>query len=288
MMANRLPVVLFITGLGLGLALAAFGLLAPGVEWPGGRSQGNDVAASVGAGKISSADYNRALVAFAADTRRQITPEDRAWVLERLIEEELLLARAIELDLPRTNRPTRAALMRALMESLIAEATAAEPDDAQLRDYFDAHQTYFATPPRYRVQAYKTAHEAQAISLAGQLRQGRPGGGVPLVHIPDALLPPAKLRDYLGPGALAAIEHLTAGDVSAPLPQKSGEGFLLVHVLERTGAVAPAFEDVREKVAAAYANRKSDEALRDYLTWLKGEVRIRRPALEDERGAGAP
>ena len=92
------------------------------------------------------AEYQRAVRLFSSEKRSAITPADRALILERMIEEELLLQYGIESGLVRNNHRVRAEVMRAVTSSLMAdlESSAAVRDgtpdreadrNARLADY---------------------------------------------------------------------------------------------------------------------------------------------------------
>lgn len=88
----------------LGLAAAGAALLAPRA---GPAALPDDVVAVVNGAPVRSADYRRAVAALAADRRDPLGDADRRFVLERLVDEELLVQRALELGLARHDRRVR-------------------------------------------------------------------------------------------------------------------------------------------------------------------------------------
>ena len=86
---------LYIGGVVVGLAVAAFAALGPlktGPLPPG-------AVARVGPALISRQAYDSAIQGLAADKRNPLTPADKAMALSRLIDEELLVQRGQELGL---------------------------------------------------------------------------------------------------------------------------------------------------------------------------------------------
>jgi parvulin-like peptidyl-prolyl isomerase len=91
--------------------------------------------------------------------------------------------------------------------------------------------------------------------------------------LPDTLLPPAKLLDYLGPTALRTALSLVPGEVSEPV--RSGQGVHVLWLVEREEAAARPLAEVRSEVASELTRRRDEEALRGYLDRLRAAARIR-------------
>lgn len=237
---------LLVAGMAAGMAAAGWTLAVPRGTLPG------DAAARVGERVITHDDWQRAVAAVEADRRTPLTAADRRRVLERLVDEELLVQHGLALGLAAHDRRLRGQLVADVVAAAIAAAP--EPDDAALQRYFAENRAYFATPPRLRVAATRD-------------------GDAFAPPVPDALLPPAKLREYLGPRLTEVALALPVGESSA-----LHDGAIL-RVLEREEIREPAFEDVREQVRAAVQRRAQEEALRRLLAELRtaGAVTMRSP-----------
>ena len=85
---------LLLVGAAFGLAMASFGLLEPKID-PSLLPE--DAAAVVGERKIRRVDYERVLSGVAGDLRSPIDDAMRRRVLDRMIDEELLVQRALSL-----------------------------------------------------------------------------------------------------------------------------------------------------------------------------------------------
>lgn len=107
------------TAAGLGVALAERRATAQGAR---DALAAADVVAVVGTVAIGRDELERALTAVAADRRTPLTFADRARVLERLIDEELLVQAALEAGLPEHDRAVRRALTDAVMAAIEAQA----------------------------------------------------------------------------------------------------------------------------------------------------------------------
>ncbi len=231
---------LLLLGAMAGIAAAALGVIKPAPPEP-------DAVAWVGGRPIRRADYERALAAAAADRRAPLDATLRRHVLDRLIDEELLVARALEVGLPESDVRLRGAMARAMLESVVASGDGGEPSDAELRKFLDDNADAFARGVRVRVDV----------------------AGAPA---PEGLVPLAKIADYLGASAAAAAATLP---VDAPgRPMRTAAGDIVLRVRERTAAERPAFAEVRAAVREAFLRRRDDERLRRWLDRRRAEVGV--------------
>ncbi len=279
----RRPVVLLVAGALAGAGLAAAGLTAPAHS--GALPAG--VVALVNAEPIRTEDYRRMVQALANDKRDALSAADRQRVLDRLIEEELLVQRGLALGLARHDRRVRADLTATVIDGIVSGANEPEPSDDELAAFYAANRDFFSGPGRVRVQQVfvrvTTPTDAAALARAEQaarrLRAGESAAAVaaelgdpPLSPLPDAALPPAKLRDYLGPTALRTALELGVGEVSAPV--RSGTGYHVLQAVERQPDAAPAFADIRPQVVAEFRRRAGERALRSYLDELRASASV--------------
>ena len=78
-------------------------------------------AAEINGTPILSKDYQRALSLLAQEKRSALSIEDRELVLERLIQEELLIQQAVSSDLMRSDRRLRSAVLQSMIAGLDIE-----------------------------------------------------------------------------------------------------------------------------------------------------------------------
>lgn len=271
-----------------GLVTAAVGLLLPGssIDEPPGA----EIVAVVNGDVILRDDYLRLLAGFEQDSKNPLDDEVRQHVLDRMIEEELLVQRALELGLVQVDRRVRADLTSSLIESIVSTAEETEPSEEQLRDFYRDHAGFFERPGRLRVRqilfrvgpneedgpALEKARAARQAILDGEAFETVDAqyGDRQISPLPDTLLPGLKLREYIGPSALKAAMELEPGELSEPV--RSGMGFHLLHLTDATPAVRPSFEDIESQIQAEWLRRAGDRALRDYLEQLRadGDVQI--------------
>ena len=269
----------------IGIGLAATGLL--GSQSPSHRSLPQAAVARVNGEVIRTDDYQRALNALAQDRRDGLSDGDRRLVLDRLIDEELLVQRGLQLGFMRKDARVRKDLTAAVIDSVVVEHQDAPPTDGELQVFYDEHRDFFTGPGRLRVwQIWCRATGTdgsdpleRAQQAASRLRAGEPFatvrealGDPELAPLPDALLPAAKLADYLGPTALRTAVTLEVGAVSDPV--RSSTGYHVLQVVERQAAAAPPLESIRPQVEAEFRRRAADRALRGYLDDLRGHAAV--------------
>lgn len=268
-----------------GVALALAGLVRIGGQ---GSSLPPGVIARVNDDLIPLQEYERTIAALARDRRAPLTEEDRKFALERLIDETLLLQRALELDLARNDPQARRALIRAVLDSVAASADDVQVGEDELRRFYEMERAWFRRPGRLRVRQVwvraesneeRTQAEQRAQEAYQRLRAGedfatvqRELGDREPYPLPDALLPPAKLADFLGSTALRTVLELSPGEVSAPV--RSGNGFHILQVVEREAEETPPLDEIRPQVLAEFRRRAAEQALRTYLDELRARANI--------------
>lgn len=253
-----------------GLVLAAWGIVAPG----GRHAVPSDAVATVNGVPIRASQYQRALADLASDRRDGIDDALRRHVLDRLIDEELLVQRGLALGLARTDRRVRGELTASVIASVLAEVER-EPTDAEVDAFYAAHPEDFRAPGRVQVEQifFGERREADARSARRRIDDGagfegvRAEGDPEPVPVPASPLPPARLVDYLGPTVARAALGLPAGGVAGPL--RSGWGYHVVRVAEREEAAVPPLDDVREAVRGELKRQAGDRRLRAYLDQLR-------------------
>lgn len=251
----------------LGVAVAAAGL----VKSPETAPPPDDAVAVVNGQPIRRDDYERALSALSAERRSgKLDPELTRHVLDRLIDEELLIQAALELGLAARDRRVRADLSTAAIGFVVDSPAEREPSSEDLRAFFDEHAATFATDALLSVEeVYVRADQAEAdlpkvLSMRERWSHGQPvSGDPPPLPLPRGPLPQKKLAHYLGPSAAEAIAALPAGGVSEPV--RSEGGYHLYRLVERRGGSVPRFEDVQREVKLAYERWAGEERLRRFL-----------------------
>ena len=273
-------------GAAAGVGLALSGLLHP--LRMAGPALPPDAVARVNGVTVRVEDYERVVAGLAQDRRDGVDAAQRRHVLDRLIDEELLVQRGLALGLARSDRQVRSDLTAAVIASVVGQRDDAEPTDSALQAFYDAHRDFFTRPGRLRLRevfchtvagADDAAVLARAQQASRRLQAGESFdavraalGDAEVSPVPDALLPPAKLLDYLGPTALQAALALRVGGVSDPV--RASAGYHVLQVIERQGDTVPEFLEIKPQVLAEFRRQSGEQALRAYLDDLRAHADV--------------
>ncbi|MBK9035619.1 MAG: peptidyl-prolyl cis-trans isomerase [Myxococcales bacterium] len=274
------PLVLLALGAAAGASVAVLGLVAPHRRAP---TVPADAAALVNGVPISRATYQAALAAVADDRRDGAAdPALRARVLDRLIEEELLVQRGLALGLVRLDPRVRADLVAAVLAEIDGAAELGPPpDDAALAALHAAEPGRFSRAPRVTVTtAWFAGVDGAARAAAGRATVTdevswaavRAGADRPAVVVPTGAVPAGGLLDVLGPTAARAALTLAVGEVSAPVVTSGG--CWLVRLEARADGGVRALAEVRPEVQAEYWRQAGDRRLRATLDDERRAARV--------------
>ncbi len=222
----------------------------------------------------------------------QTTAAQRAHVLHEMIDKELLVQRALVLDLPETIIEVRTAMADAVTAQAAQPVMAEEPTEAQLRAYYDAHRDRYSSQGAMtvvnlvlHVGGYQNADqtisqaEADAVEAVYQLRSGagvdyaeEHFGFVDATPQYDAQQLDFAARLHLGEQLYAAATALGTGEISDPIVQSDG-----VHVLVMQQRQPPAVEDFAGARAQVYNDFRlamTDAAAEQNLQYLRSQAQI--------------
>ncbi len=282
------PALLLALGAVAGLAVAAWGLVGESATtgFPG------DAIARVNDTVIREADFERLVAAVLQDMRTPDEAAARKRVLDRMIEEELLIQRALDLGLIHLDRKVRADLTASVITSVVSDIKASNPGEQELETFYNENKDYFTRPGRmmarqifFRVTpkgkpvpeagpGQSRAEKARARLVAGDAFASVKDelGDFEISPLPAAMLPAAKTREYLGPTLLRTLSELEVGAWSEPV--RSGTGIHVAQVVEREPARTPPLAAIREQVVIDWRRRQGDIALRTYLDELRMRANV--------------
>jgi parvulin-like peptidyl-prolyl isomerase len=228
---------------------------------------------------ISKEDYQRQLERLAADKRNVMAKADREHALNRLIEEELLILRGMEIGLAVSSPAVRKSIVSTMITQIVADSATEEPGLDELRELYEKDRDFFTSPGRLRVGRLSMPSRETAEAAVAALDSGESIEDVaqiwatdPVLPIPDSLMPPMKLVDYLGPTLTQIAMALRPGEFSEPT--FVGGAYQIVYVLDKESRDAPPFAEIRDQVAAEYRRQAGDRALREYLDWLRNRADV--------------
>ncbi len=278
----RTRLTLLASGAAIGFFLAASGLVQKVSFSP--TQIPSDAIAKIGNRFVPIERYYELLSDLQGDSQQELRREDREFVLNRLIDEELLVLRGIEMGLTESVPSLRKAISATVIAQIAAEAEATVPSEQDLRRLLREDAEFFAVPDRYAAlwmrisRSSPTAHR-NAVRVGSNLTGGadpqtvaRMTGANWMQELPDRPLPMAKLANYLGPGLVRELASLQAGECSEPI--ESIDNYDILCLLEHQAGRQPNFAEIRGNLEAEYLRRAGQDALREYLAWLRERIEI--------------
>jgi peptidyl-prolyl cis-trans isomerase C len=286
----RLPrsAALPLVGAFIGLGLALFSLLGPGSKPVSVVPAG--YVALVNQRPILMSDFINQTETIESMPFAETTPAQRRAVLHAMIDEELMVQRALVLDLPEQDTDVRKELVDAVGAVILARKP---PTDADLMAYFNAHRGTYAGVGEMRFHdlvlhfgGFQDADQSLEQAMADaqeavyQLRSGAPLESV-MQHfgfVDSGKTDPTMddldfaVKLHLGEKLFDVAAKLTDGEISEPVQEPDG-----VHVLvmeERKPPRPAEFTASRNQVYTDYRRDQQLRAERENLKFLRANAQI--------------
>ena len=235
--------------------------------------------------------YQMQLEGLARDKRSPLTNQDKEYVLERMIEEELLIKRAIDLGMLENNPMARGTIVQQMIKNIVAEGSRIEPQENELIEFFQENIGFFTKANRLRVRqiyfsqddfgdkAFVKANDAfLRINKGENFEEVALSGSKSALKIPDTLMNLSKVREYVGPSLMREAQLLKPGYSSAP--KKVSGGYKIIYLVDREDAAQPEYSNIRSTVLSEFLKRRDDQSLRKYLDNLKNWYDVTRNIKE--------
>ncbi|MGB0058370.1 MAG: peptidylprolyl isomerase [Methyloceanibacter sp.] len=236
---------------------------------------------------LTAADIERIAAGFAKTWQRPPSEDELKGAINDDIREEVLYRTGLSLGLDKEDTIVRRRI-RQKMEFFL-EDTVGEPDDAELRRFFDSNADKFRIEPRisFRQIFLSTKRDnpkGDAEAMLPQLVALGPnaqGSGDPLI-LPESFgsTPFSQIDAQFGGGFARALLQTEPGHWAGPI--KSAYGFHLVLVTAVETSRLPSFNDVRDAVQREwFAARRAGVLDEQYQKLLAGfHVRVEGLAAE--------
>ena len=199
-------------------------------------------------------------------------------LLQRLIDDELILQRAEELGILQADPGIRKLLARSAIDTVVRESQALLIKEPELIAFYNNHQAVFQQPQRITLQAAQFDDlemaniSRNAVLLGDSLKKTVSLVGGKILPIPVSPLPKHMLIRYLGISLTDLALGLSATQISQPILQ--GDNIYLLHVVENQPATLMPFEQVRETVMTELISRQRRDSLTTTLEELKQTTSI--------------
>ena len=232
--------IILVLGIFIGISLASVSLVKR-VNF----NTAGDWVANIEGTKITRDKYLLQLEGLRSDKRSPLTKEDKEFVLERMIEEELLIKRALDMGMLRTNPMARGTVVQQMINQIISDNDMMDISEAELNDFFKKNIGFFTNANRLRIkQIYFPDKEDASISSIQKAKQAFDmlisgstfdeaafHGTQTALQIPDTLMTLSKVREYVGPSLMLTAEKLEPGEFT--LPKRVSGGYKIIFLVNK-------------------------------------------------------
>ena len=275
--------IILVLGIFIGISLASISLIKRvNFETVG------DWVANIEGAKITKEKYLLQLEGLRSDKRSPLTQKDKEFVLERMIEEELLIKRALDMGMLRTNPMARGTLVQQMINQIISDNDMVEISEVELNKFFNKNIGFFTNANRLRVKqiyfqdqedgsvaSFQKATQAfDTLLSGGTYDEAAFLGTQTALQVPDTLMTLSKVREYLGPSLMLIAGKLEPGEFTTP--KRVSGGYKIVYLVDKENSKSPELSDIKNQVLSEFKKRRDDQSLRDYLEDLKSWYDISR------------
>ena len=234
--------------------------------------------ARVGEKEISRQKFEEIIKVLDDQSKSELTLEKKNLIRERLIDEELLIQRAIELDLVRNDSLVKGNVIQTMFQYIINSNELAEPSEVELREYFSKEKNYFSSGKRFKLKNYTFRNLRDAETARNSLNQGNLESFLKIVEtensvdLPNVFLTPQKIRDYLGPKVLKELPSLEKGGFSNILEINQVPSIVIcIDVLLDNN---PKFEEIIDQIKNKFIRDREDSLVKEYIEHLRNFYEI--------------
>ena len=234
--------------------------------------------ARVGEKEISRKRFEEIIKVLDDQSNSELTLEKKNLIRERLIDEELLIQRAIELDLVRNDSLVKGNVIQTMFQYIINSNELVEPSEAELREYFSKEKNYFSSGRRYKLKNYTFRNLNDAETAINLLNQSNLESFLKLVEtesaidLPNVFLTPQKIRDYLGPQVLDELPSLEKGGFSNIFEINEVPSIVIcIDILLDNN---PKFEEIAEQIKNKFIIDREDSLVKEYIENLRNFYEI--------------
>ena len=234
--------------------------------------------ARVGEKEISRQKFEEIIKVLDDQSKSELTLEKKNLIRERLIDEELLIQRAIELDLVRNDSLVKGNVIQTMFQYIINSNELTEPSEAELREYFSKEKNYFSSGRRYKLKNYTFRNLNDAETAINLLNQSDLESFLKLVEtesaidLPNVFLTPQKIRDYLGPKVLDELPSLEKGGFSNIFEINEVPSIVIcIDILLDNN---PKFEEIAEQIKNKFIRDREDSLVKEYIENLRNFYEI--------------
>jgi hypothetical protein len=278
--------ILLLFGALIGIILAASGLL----EDKSASAVQSESVAEVNGVYLPTDQFTTIAKGISEKKSSSLENKEYQYILQKLIDEELLVQRGQELGLLQLNSVVRNTLIQAVTTAIISENSGINISDNKLEEFYEENKNYFKPANKINVRHIKFNDKANAQNALKALRHGTSFENVKatyaeneIIKIPKGLLPLSSLRQYFGPTLTETLAGLPFQQYSSLIEHKTSGtiAWYIFYIQEKALAEAPALNDIKTVVETEYLRQLNEKTISDYIAWLRKRANIEKLSTDE-------
>lgn len=208
-------------------------------------------------------------------------------VLEKMIEEELLLQKGIELELHKFDIQIRKAIIQQVINSILLQ-NEEEVTEKELREYYENNKNKYQLSKLIHLDIIFLNSQREedinllfeAISTIGFAETKKQFHQELFFSIPDRLISIKDCIQLLGTNICKEIFELNLNDISNPIKYENGSLVIRIRNTNRDIVDNDLFNRLYDKILFDFKNSEDDKYFKDYIQYLKENANIKRYDLD--------
>ena len=236
---------------------------------------------------ISEDQYIKYISTLGIDVIDENDEELLEIVLEKMIEEELLLQKGIELELHKFDIQIRKAIIQQVINSVLLQ-NEEDVTEKELREYYENNKNKYQLNKLIHLDIIFLNSQTEkdinllleAISTIGFAESKKQFHQELFFSIPDRLISIKDCNQLLGKNICKDVFRLNLNNISNPIRYESG--FLIIKIRNTNSDIVnnDLFKKLYDKILFDFKNSEDDKYFKDYIQYLKENANIKRYDLD--------
>ena len=236
---------------------------------------------------ISEDQYIKYISTLGIDVVDENDEELLEIVLEKMIEEELLLQKGIELELHKFDIQIRKAIIQQVINSVLLQ-NEEEVTEKELREYYENNKNKYQLSKLIHLNIIFLNSQREedinllleAISTIGFVESKKQFHQELFFSIPDRLISIKDCIQLLGTNICKDIFELNLNDISNPIKYENGSLVIQIRNTNKDIVDNDLFNRLYDKILFDFKNSEDDKYFKDYIQYLKENANIKRYDLD--------
>jgi len=236
---------------------------------------------------ISEDQYIKYISTLGIDVVDENDEELLEIVLEKMIEEELLLQKGIELELHKFDIQIRKAIIQQVIDSVLLQ-NEEEVTEKELREYYENNKNKYQLSKLIHLDIIFLNSQREedinllleAISTIGFEESKKQFHQELFFSIPNRLISIKDCNQLLGNNICKDIFELNLNDISNPIKYENGSLVIQIRNTNRDIVDNDLFNRLYDKILFDFKNSEDDKYFKDYIQYLKENANIKRYDLD--------